>query len=240
MMNYIAEIKGFYDLVQLKGLSSGQIALWHGLMYMANKTGWKDTFNAPNISLELLTGLSRSAILKSRNVLKQLGLIDFKPNGTKATTYILKSTQVSMQSSVQDSVQNSMQSSVQDSVQNSTPYINETKTKQKKDTNVSKEKTVSAASNRFIPPALQEVQAYCQERGNKVDPGQFIDFYAAKGWMVGKNKMKDWKACVRTWERSEQNKAPIKQSEKKNTFHNFQQRDTDYDALVRDYYTQAF
>jgi hypothetical protein len=53
----------------------------------------------------------------------------------------------------------------------------------------------------FIPPELSEVSAYCQERKNNVDPQTWIDFYTAKGWMIGKNKMKDWKAAVRTWEK---------------------------------------
>ena len=52
----------------------------------------------------------------------------------------------------------------------------------------------------FIVPSLQEVSAYCQERNNNVDSQKFFDFYESKGWMVGKNKMKDWKAAVRTWE----------------------------------------
>jgi len=55
----------------------------------------------------------------------------------------------------------------------------------------------------FTPPTLQEVRAYCLERGNSVDPERFVDFYSSKGWMIGKNKMKDWRACVRTWERGE-------------------------------------
>ena len=54
---------------------------------------------------------------------------------------------------------------------------------------------------RFTPPTLVEVKAYCLARNNTVDPEAFIDFYESKGWMVGKNKMKDWKAAVRTWER---------------------------------------
>ena len=54
---------------------------------------------------------------------------------------------------------------------------------------------------RFIPPALDEVRTYCRERNNRVDPEAFINFYESKGWMVGKNKMKDWKAAVRTWEK---------------------------------------
>ena len=56
-------------------------------------------------------------------------------------------------------------------------------------------------STKFIPPTVDEVKAYCIERGNNIDPESFIDFYESKGWMVGRNKMKDWKAAVRTWEK---------------------------------------
>jgi hypothetical protein len=55
---------------------------------------------------------------------------------------------------------------------------------------------------RFTPPTLEEVQAYCIERHNSVDAERFIDYYTSNGWMVGKNKMKDWKSAVRTWERN--------------------------------------
>lgn len=57
-------------------------------------------------------------------------------------------------------------------------------------------------SKRFTPPTIEEVRAYCNERNNSVDPETFINFYESKGWFVGKNKMKDWKACVRTWEKN--------------------------------------
>ena len=55
-------------------------------------------------------------------------------------------------------------------------------------------------ATRFTPPTLSDVQAYCQERGKGVDPERWFNYYTANGWMVGKNKMKDWKAAVRTWE----------------------------------------
>ena len=55
---------------------------------------------------------------------------------------------------------------------------------------------------RFSPPTIEEVKAYCLERNNNVDAERFIDFYTSNGWQVGKNKMKDWKAAVRTWERN--------------------------------------
>ena len=56
-------------------------------------------------------------------------------------------------------------------------------------------------SRSFIPPTVDEVRAYCEERKNNIDPQGFVDFYTATGWWRGKNKIKDWKACVRTWER---------------------------------------
>jgi hypothetical protein len=58
---------------------------------------------------------------------------------------------------------------------------------------------------RFTPPTLEQVRAYCAERGNKVDPQQWLDHYSANGWKVGKNAMVDWKAAVRTWEKNDSN-----------------------------------
>ena len=55
---------------------------------------------------------------------------------------------------------------------------------------------------RFTPPTVSEVSDYCRERQNSVDPEKFVDYYESNGWKVGKNPMKDWKAAVRTWERS--------------------------------------
>ena len=57
----------------------------------------------------------------------------------------------------------------------------------------------------FTKPTLEEVQAYCQERNKGVDAQKWYDYYSANGWKVGKNPMKDWKAAVRTWERSGNN-----------------------------------
>ena len=56
---------------------------------------------------------------------------------------------------------------------------------------------------RFVPPTVDEVALYCVERHNHVNAEKFVDYYSSNGWRVGKNPMKDWKAAVRTWERSE-------------------------------------
>lgn len=61
---------------------------------------------------------------------------------------------------------------------------------------------------RFTPPSPSEIKAYCQERNNGVDPDAFYDFYESKGWKVGNQKMKDWKAAVRTWEKRDNRASP--------------------------------
>ena len=55
---------------------------------------------------------------------------------------------------------------------------------------------------RFLKPTFDEVKAYCHERGDKVDPERFYNYYESNGWSVGKRSMKDWKAAVRTWEQN--------------------------------------
>lgn len=55
-------------------------------------------------------------------------------------------------------------------------------------------------NKRFSKPKVDEIKSYCDERGNNIDAQAFYDFYESKGWKVGTTPMKDWKACVRTWE----------------------------------------
>jgi hypothetical protein len=71
---------------------------------------------------------------------------------------------------------------------NQTPEISEPKPKKRKS---------------FNKPTVEQIQDYCKERNNTVDGETFFDFYESKGWLVGKTKMKDWKAAVRNWERSD-------------------------------------
>lgn len=142
-MNYLTIINAFWDWATTNPLSTGQVSLYFALLHVCNKSNWTEWFQAPNQVLSVLTGLSRSGILKARNELKQKGLIDFKERGTKATLYKLiianskqKSTQDSTQAertianSTQDSKQDSTQVGKQVGVQNSTP-LDKQKHKQK-------------------------------------------------------------------------------------------------------------
>jgi hypothetical protein len=80
---------------------------------------------------------------------------------------------------------------------------------------------------RFTPPSVEQVMEYCNHRQNGINAQSFIDFYQSKGWMVGKSKMKDWKASVRTWEtnnkiRNEQN------ADKRNSKSEYAKLNSDY------------
>lgn len=84
--------------------------------------------------------------------------------------------------------------------------------KDSKDKDSKEESARGEKDKRFYPPTLDEVKQYCEERKNNIDPMAFIDFYSSKGWMIGKNRMKDWKAAVRTWERKRKEESKTESS----------------------------
>ncbi len=86
----------------------------------------------------------------------------------------------------------------------------------------------------FTPPTLEEVKGYCTERNNKVDPKRFYDYYTASDWKDSKgNKVKSWKQKVISWERSDNGNAGKKPAANGNRFHNFSERDYDFNELEK-------
>ena len=95
----------------------------------------------------------------------------------------------------------------------------ETNTETNTDTLPSNDGKSDTRAGRFTPPSVDNVSAYVQAQGYHVNAERFVAFYEQKGWMVGKNHMKDWKAAVRNWEtrwndeNKAQDKAPIGKSD---------------------------
>ena len=77
-------------------------------------------------------------------------------------------------------------------------------TKEKVNGNETHPSICASAPRRFTKPTVEEIRAYCRERGNAVEPRRFFDFYEAKGWRIGNQPMQDWQAAIRTWEGREQ------------------------------------
>lgn len=112
------------------------------------------------------------------------------------------------------------------------PKITEGKPNKKEKEN--KKETITETKKesigRFTPPTPAQVSEYIAEKGYSVDAEKFVDFYESKGWFVGKNKMKDWKAAVRNWARSQRQESTTKGSRTTNRFNNFESSGTDWDA----------
>ena len=83
-------------------------------------------------------------------------------------------------------------------------YPKERKEKEIKESTSIEVECIKAKRTAFVPPTLEEVNAYVSEKGYIVDADRFVDYYTSNGWMVGKNKMKDWQAAVRSWARKSQ------------------------------------
>lgn len=66
---------------------------------------------------------------------------------------------------------------------------------------IKQEPKIKTRASPFVKPDISDVSKYCNERDNNVDPIDFMNHYEANGWVRGKTKIKDWKACVRTWEK---------------------------------------
>lgn len=86
---------------------------------------------------------------------------------------------------------------------NDTPIDNQSTCERQQREKDKNEKKISSPRKRFTPPTVEDVTSYCRERGNAVDAQRFVDFYTASGWMRGKAPIRDWKACVRTWEKND-------------------------------------
>ena len=93
------------------------------------------------------------------------------------------------------------------------------------------EKPHSPKRKTFTKPTIDEIQDYCIERNNNVNAEQFFDYYESNGWKVGKNSMKDWKAAVRTWERSEYRKPTQKKNGKQDAINDLRDLMNEYGGV---------
>ena len=163
-MNYILEIKAFYDWLETNQLPTSAIALWHALMHIANKTGWQDNFAVAVVVLEIKTGLKKRAIINARTTLQNKGLISFSSRGgNQSATYqmhslvALKDTQIGTQAEYKNfecikSTQSDPQYSPQHDPQSdpqSDPINKQNKTKQNKTIYISSSETLD--EGRSVP-----------------------------------------------------------------------------------------
>lgn len=156
--------------------------------------------------LATITNHHEGVVEKALDVLKQLELIEILDNGA---IYMLEIQNYIGKSSNTADRKRAYRALIEEEKKESTKEIKEELNKLKYITDNREymygqmsDKCPSQSKNnrKIIPPTLEMVKSYCLERGNSIDAENFINFYESKGWLIGKNKMKDWQAAIRTWE----------------------------------------
>jgi hypothetical protein len=191
-------------------------------MDINNSTGWQTKFNASLSTLADGTGLSLKSVQNARNLLKQYGRISFYSRGGRQSAvytmipiagkrYSQEVQQDYPQEVQQDYPQEVQQDYPQDNLQEVHIPRLEERRGDLKEKEREKEKIPPAPkggdalksqkpkSPRFVPPTAEQVHDHCLEKGYDIDAEAFVAFYDSKGWMIGKNKMKDWKRAIVTW-----------------------------------------
>ena len=177
--------------------------------------------------LASVTGHQVGTIKQALSMFKELGLIEILENGaiymldiqnfigkgsTEADRQRLYDRRISDERKQKKLTQSR---NLEEILKKSTPEI---EIALEKEIKIEKEIDSSASTTtkrkRFEKPSISDIKQYCIERNNNVNAEHFFDYYESNGWKVGKNSMKDWKAAVRTWERSEYRKPTVKKNSK--------------------------
>lgn len=126
-------------------------------------------------------------------------------NGKKGGRAKTKPNQMETKSNQTETKSNQSETKPNQTITKSKPTETETETETVTETETETDSVCRGKEPQrtFVKPTLENVSGYCRERGNDVDAERFMDYYESNGWMVGKNKMKDWKAAVRNWERGD-------------------------------------
>ena len=195
--------------------------------------------------LASVTGHQVGTIKQALSMFKELGLIEVLENGaiymldiqnfigkgsTEADRQRLYDRRIS-----EERKQNKLTQSrnLEEICKKSTPEI---EIELEKDIEIEKEihssaKSTTTKRKRFEKPTLSQITQYCLERNNNVNAEQFYDYYESNGWKVGKNAMKDWKACVRTWERNGYDKPIKKKNNKQDTLNDMRDLMNEYGGV---------
>jgi predicted phage replisome organizer len=190
--------------------------------------------------LASVTGHQVGTIKQALSVFKDLGLIDVLDNGAiymlDIQNFIGKgSSEADRKREYRQRIETdrtNVQTNLRQISDKNPPEI---EIELEKDIEIEKEINSSASTTtkrkRFEKPTLSQITQYCLERNNCVNAEQFYDYYESNGWKVGKNAMKDWKACVRTWERNGYDKPIKKKNNKQDTLNDMRDLMNEYGGV---------
>ena len=192
--------KGYYAIIPAnvrydKSLTPNAKLLYGEITALCNEKGycW-----AGNDYFAGLYDVSKTSISKWISALRDCGYINIQLDYAEGTKQILNRYITLVKDPIEEKLNTPLRK-VKDPIEEKL-IVNNT---------VNNTSNTTSNKGRFTPPTLDEVIEQCNRTGANIDPQGFIDFYESKGWMIGKNKMKCWKAAIRTWSRKEREKKQV-------------------------------
>jgi DNA-binding transcriptional ArsR family regulator len=192
--------KGYYAIIPAnvrydKSLTPNAKLLYGEITALCNEKGycW-----AGNDYFAGLYDVSKTSISKWISALRDCGYINIQLEYAEGTKQILNRYITLVKDPIEEKLNTPLRK-VKDPIEEKL-IVNNT---------VNNTSNTTSNKGRFTPPTLDEVIEQCNRTGASIDPQGFIDFYESKGWMIGKNKMKCWKAAIRTWSRKEREKKQV-------------------------------
>ena len=204
-MNYIELINRFWRLRRSMRITSLQTDVYFCLVQECNLRGWPLKFKITNKLLCITMGIAEPSLTGARRRLAQLELIRFTggKRNLDAPEYEICPVPQGNTNNLSNPDGNPEDGEVEDgrhdASQGASPNIKQNKKRGRATGLLMNKKTEPGT---FVPPTVEEVEAYCLRRRNAVDAFRFVDYYTSRGWMLGDAPMKNWKAVVRGWEKS--------------------------------------
>lgn len=197
---YIDRINAYWNWRMFNSVSDKAQALYFALLHCANRAGFPNELCVPNSTLLSMVNISLRELFNVRNTLEQVGLVEIvKGKKGQAATYKFRQiSELYCTNSGSNSFTNTDTNSFTNTDTNSSNIY-----RQRQDEDIKEVlPNGNTKKSRFIPPTVDAVSEYCLERNNGIDAQAFVDFYTANGWVQGKGQkpIRDWKACIRTWE----------------------------------------
>ena len=215
-MKNLNEIYGFlsasYDVGIAKKLGISAAVLLNKLIYLSQYTQREDGYcwrKAEDLENEL--GIGRKALKGAIEKLKDAGIIDAKVTYiqgtlTRCTHFKILVEIGNSESAKGDNSEYGKGDISEENAKGDISICNSNNSNNSNNNNNNSEKSNFQQQKRFTKPTIEEIKQYCDERNNGIEAEAFFDFYESKGWKVGRNSMKNWKAAIRNWERQNKEK----------------------------------
>ena len=199
MFDYISQMNAFNERCQITGLAPTVRVVYYTLLDMNNRLFWVSSFKTTIRIIADRSGVNKNGVADALRTLKNEGYIQYTPSKTRGTSSTIS---IRPLYGTQAGTQNGTQTGTNYGTDSGTKQGTQTGTLKRLKTDKDKQDINKREKKKFVPPTLEEVTAYCQEKKLTVNPSSFLDYFEAQGWVDSKGqKVVSWKGKLQTWEK---------------------------------------